>query len=86
MNNFTVQIRDRRQITLPKPILQQFGIEVGDSLELKIRNKEVILKPIRRIALEALKEIQEAFASSKVSEREFQDELIKQRLLKNNGK
>lgn len=86
MNNYTVQIRDRRQITLPKPILEQFGIDIGDSLELKIKNKQVVLKPTKKLALEALKEIQEAFRQSKVIEKKLQNELTKQRLLKNNEK
>lgn len=80
MNNYTVQIRERRQITLPKPILEQFDMQIGDSLEVKIKDKEVILKPVKKVALEALKEIQMAFANSKVTEKELQDELVKQRL------
>lgn len=80
MNNYTVQIRERRQITLPKPILEQFDMQIGDSLEVKIKDKEVILKPVKKVALEALKEIQMAFANSKVTEKELQDELAKQRL------
>ena len=68
-----VVLRPKRQITLPKNICTQLGIEPGDVLELLVENSALIAKPRKSVALEALKEIQQAFQRSGITEEELQE-------------
>lgn len=68
-----VMLRPKRQVTLPKNICTQLGIEPGDVLELLVENSALIAKPRKSVALEALKEIQQAFHRSGITEEELQD-------------
>jgi len=65
-------IRERRQLTLPREVCEQLGLSIGDRMELAVEDGVLVARPVRRRALDALKEIQEAFASSGLSERELQ--------------
>ena len=65
-------LRQRRQLTLPRGICEQLGIDVGDRVELTVEGDALIARPSRRRALDALKEIQAAFAQVGISEREIQ--------------
>jgi AbrB family looped-hinge helix DNA binding protein len=69
-----VTLRPKRQITLPAEICEALGLQVGDRLELSVSNNALVVKPKKALALEALREIQSAFAASGVSEQELQDE------------
>ena len=77
---YSIDIRDRRQATFPSDLLQQLGIDVGDSLEIIVEGKRAILKPKKQVALDALKEIQKVFARSAVSEKDIQEEISEKRV------
>ncbi len=79
-------LRPRRQLTLPRDICRQLGIEVGDQVELSAEDGMLIVTPSRKLALNALAEIRNAFARSGVPEdelqraaRETRKELIRER-------
>lgn len=68
-----VVVRPKRQVTLPREICNQLGIEPGDILELLVEDSILIAKPRKNVALEALKEIQQAFQRSGITEEELQE-------------
>ncbi|OGO40327.1 MAG: hypothetical protein A2147_01710 [Chloroflexi bacterium RBG_16_57_8] len=68
-----VVLRPKRQITLPKEICDQLGMDPGDELEVTVEDSTLVARPRKVIALEALKEIQEAFQRSGVTEAELQE-------------
>lgn len=68
-----VVLRPKRQVTLPKEICNQLGIEPGDVLELLVKDSALIARPRKSAALEALKEIQQAFQRSGITEEELQE-------------
>lgn len=76
---YTIQIRDRRQVTLPTALLKKFNLAVGDNLEIQLDNNFAVIKPKKRVALDAFKEIQVAFAKSAVTEKELQKALENRR-------
>jgi AbrB family looped-hinge helix DNA binding protein len=63
-------IRDKRQITLPRKICEQLGIEAGDRLSISIEENRLVAKPRKSVALDALSELQRVFQSSAVTEKE----------------
>lgn len=65
-------LRQRRQITLPRDVCEQLGIDVGDALELSVEDGALIITPSKQLALDALEEIQVAFARSGLTEEELQ--------------
>jgi AbrB family looped-hinge helix DNA binding protein len=67
-----VMLRPKRQVTLPKEICDQLGIGPGDVLELTVEDSTIIARPRKTVALEALKEIQQAFKRSGITEGELQ--------------
>lgn len=77
---YTMDIRPRRQATFPNAILVALGLSVGDSVQVEVRDNKAILTPKKRIALDALLEIQKAFKASKIKESDFLNEIDKQRL------
>lgn len=80
MNTYTIQVRDRRQTTLPKSLLKQLGVAEGDFLEVEVGKKQVTIQSKKRVALAALKEIQAAFSRSRVSENRLQRSLARERV------
>jgi len=68
-----VVLRPKRQVTLPKEICNQLGIELGDVLELMVEDSALIARPRKSVALEALKEIQQTFQRSGITEEELQE-------------
>lgn len=68
-----VVLRPKRQVTLPKKICNQLGIEPGDVLELLVEHSTLIARPRKSVALEALKEIQQAFQRSGITEGALQE-------------
>ena len=68
-----VTLRDRRQITLPRKVCEELGIEPGDHLELQISESgdALIIRPSRMVALDALRAIQQALAESGITEEEL---------------
>jgi len=67
-----VVLRQKRQVTLPRQICDQLGIGPGDVLELTLEDSTIIARPRKMVALEALKEIQQAFKRSGITEEELQ--------------
>ncbi len=68
-----VVLRPKRQITLPRDVCEQMGIGPGDTLELSVEGSTLAAKPKKATALEALREIREAFKHSGVTEEELQE-------------
>lgn len=73
MQTYTIDIRPRRQATLPRELLKEVGIDVGDKLVAEIKNKQIILKPRKQFFLDTLAEIQRIVKASGVPEAELQD-------------
>ena len=67
-----IVLRPKRQVTLPKEICDQLGIGPGDLLELTVEDSALVARPRKSMALEALKEIQQAFRRSGITEEELQ--------------
>ena len=67
-----IVLRPKRQVTLPREICDQLGIGPGDVLELTVEDARLIARPRKTAALEALKEIQQAFQRSGITEEELQ--------------
>ena len=65
-----IVIRPKRQVTLPKDICDQLGIDTGDVLEMTVENSVLTARPRKTAALQSLKEIQHAFARSGMDEEE----------------
>ena len=74
-----VVVRPKRQVTIPREICDQLGIEPGDVLELVVEESVLKAMPRKRIALDALSEIQETFQRYGISEEELQKEARKTR-------
>jgi AbrB family looped-hinge helix DNA binding protein len=68
-----VVLRPKRQITLPREICQQLGVEPGDRLELILDGSTLIARPKKAIAVEALREIRETFKRFGIREEELQE-------------
>ncbi len=68
-----VLLRPKRQVTLPRSVCDQLGIQPGDALEVTVENCALIARPRKTLALEALREIQRAFESSDLSEEELKN-------------
>jgi AbrB family looped-hinge helix DNA binding protein len=66
-----IVIRDKRQVTLPRDICNQLGIEEGDSLTVYVEGDRLIAKPRKNVAIDALKELQKLFKDSEVTEKEM---------------
>ena len=69
---YLVNIRPRRQITLPAAVLDQLDLDVGDSLSLKIERQTLIAKAVQSQTVDTFQAIQGAIRKSKVSEKSFQ--------------
>lgn len=68
-----VVLRPKRQLTLPRDVCEQMGIGPGDVLELSVEGSALVAKPKKAAALEALREIREAFKRSGITEEELQE-------------
>ena len=64
-------IREKRQVTLPRYICQQLGIEEGDRLTLYVEGDRLIAKANKTVALNALDELHRIFNDSEVTEKEL---------------
>ena len=70
--NQIVTIRQRRQITIPSPIIDYFGLNIGDKLLMKLEGEEVNIEPIKTKTVDLLSKIQEVIKKSSLSENEIQ--------------
>jgi len=69
---YILDIKQRRQVTFPKDLLTKLGLSEGDKLQIEVRSdSEAVIKPQKRVALKALKEIQAIFARSGITKNEF---------------
>lgn len=73
MQTYTIDIRPRRQTTIPRKLLEEMGIGVGDKVVAKVKNKKLIMEPKKQVFLDALVEIQRIVKESGVSEKELQE-------------
>ncbi len=64
-------IRDKRQVTLPRYICEQLGIEEGDRLSVYVEGDRLVAKAKKTVAVDALDELQQLFQSSEVTEKEL---------------
>jgi AbrB family looped-hinge helix DNA binding protein len=64
-------IRDKRQVTLPRKLCEQLGIEPGDRLSLYVEGDMLVAKPKKSVALNALHELHRIFQTSDVTEIEL---------------
>lgn len=74
MDTYTIDIRPRRQATLPRKLLDELGVSVGDKLiaEVEKDKKSLVLKPSKQVFTDALNEIQRIVKESGISEKEIQ--------------
>ena len=76
---YILDIRQRRQVTLPGELLAGLGLNQGDQLAVTLKGDQAVIKAKKQAALDALEQIQKAFADSGIKEEELQAEAIKQR-------
>jgi AbrB family looped-hinge helix DNA binding protein len=62
-----IALREKRQVTLPASLCEELGIEPGDLLDASVDKGALIIRPARKAALNALKELQRAVRESGVS-------------------
>jgi AbrB family looped-hinge helix DNA binding protein len=43
-----VQVKKKAQITIPLKIREAAGIAEGDILDVEVKNKEIVLKPVKQ--------------------------------------
>ena len=67
-------LRPRRQVTLPGWLCDTLGVEVGDRLTATVVEDGIVLRGSKQVALDALREIQAAFAAAGISESDLQKE------------
>jgi AbrB family looped-hinge helix DNA binding protein len=66
-----IVLRPKRQVTLPGDICEQLGIQPGDMLELMVEDSVLVARPKKKISMEALEEIRQAFQRSGITEEEL---------------
>lgn len=47
-----VQVKKKAQITIPLKIREAVGIDEGDVLDIEVKDKEIVLKPVKRRKIE----------------------------------
>jgi len=62
-----ISVREKRQVTLPASICRELGIEPGDMLDATVDDGTLVIRPARKAALDALKELQRAVKESGVT-------------------
>jgi AbrB family looped-hinge helix DNA binding protein len=64
------ELKDRSQVTIPKSVVQQLGLQTGDQFEIDVQNGEILLVPVvvypkakivelEALAAQATKELEE---------------------------
>ncbi|MFQ5880443.1 MAG: AbrB/MazE/SpoVT family DNA-binding domain-containing protein [Dehalococcoidia bacterium] len=66
-----VALRARRQVTLPQGACQRLGVGPGDRLALTVEGDVVVLRPLKRAALDALRELQAILDQAGIGEEEL---------------
>lgn len=47
-----VQVKKKAQITIPLKIREAVGIDEGDMLDVEVKDKKIVLKPVKRKKVE----------------------------------
>ena len=68
-----VVLRPKRQLTLPREVCERLGVQPGDVLELSLEGGTLVARPRKTVALQALREIRQAFERSGITEEELQE-------------
>jgi antitoxin component of MazEF toxin-antitoxin module len=81
----TINIRQRRQVTLPAKLLKQLSVGVGDQLVMSVQDNALVAKPTKNVVVHALDAVQQALEKAGVSEKELQAEgsKVRQQLVSN---
>ncbi|HEU0073345.1 MAG TPA: AbrB/MazE/SpoVT family DNA-binding domain-containing protein [Dehalococcoidia bacterium] len=66
-----ISLRDKRQLTLPAELCKELGLEPGDLLDAEVEDGKLVVRLARKAALDALRELQRAFAEAGISEDEW---------------
>lgn len=69
----TINIRPRRQVTLPKEILEELSLSVGDKIQIEVKNNKLVGKPIVDYTLDNIETIQNVLQDANISEKELQE-------------
>ena len=79
--NYTINIRPKRQVTIPQEILDNLGLDIGDSFQINVNKaeKQATITPSKTLALDAFQALQEAFQKSTTPETELQEEVDQHR-------
>jgi AbrB family looped-hinge helix DNA binding protein len=64
-------VRARRQITIPAEFCAELNIRTGDELILEVQDGKLRMTPTRKIALDALTELNRLFQESGITEEEL---------------
>ena len=64
-------IRGRRQITIPADFCKTLNLRTGDALEVEVRDGRLFMTPTRKIALDALEELNRLFQEAGITEEEL---------------
>ncbi len=67
-STYSAKLRERRQITLSRALCAELGVRTGDSFDMKAEDGVLVLVPRRGMGLDALREVQRAFAAAGVGE------------------
>lgn len=73
---YVLDIRSRRQVTIPGDLLKTWGLEEGDGLVLEIKDGQAKITPKKQSAKALLEEISTAFSVSGISESQLQKAVI----------
>lgn len=73
---YVLDIRARRQVTIPGDLLKTWGLEEGDGLILDVQDGQAKVTPKKQSAKALLEEISTAFNVSGISESQLQKAVI----------
>lgn len=68
-----LNIRQRRQVTFPEPLLGLVGVSIGDNLVAEVLNNQIVLKPQKQKTLDLFSQLQGIIADSGVSNADLQN-------------
>jgi AbrB family looped-hinge helix DNA binding protein len=62
-----IALREKRQVTIPASLCEKLNLEPGDLLDADVEDGKLVIRPARKAALDALKELQRAVRESGVT-------------------
>jgi AbrB family looped-hinge helix DNA binding protein len=71
VNQLTVKLNTKGQITIPRQIRQQLGIQSGDEMEIHVENTQLVILPKSRHKIESIFGILKAKTSVSLEEMEM---------------